>query len=208
MEGRPGDNPEGGAEPFTADELSRLRDKSGDDRLMFLLLRHTGLRGGDAVALTWAEVHFDRDEIERITEKRRKKVIIPIQTELLFELEAERDKRKPEPTGRVLMNPATGGPMTRPRLYERVLALGRRAGVADAHPHRFRDTLAVDMLSKGATPYDVAKTLGDTIDTVEKHYAPFAPTLRDRVRRILESEGGLEKSASVKYSSNQMAKIM
>jgi hypothetical protein len=35
------------------------------------------------------------------------------------------------------------------------------------------DTLAVDMLSREASPYDVAKMLGDTIDTVEKHYMPF-----------------------------------
>jgi integrase len=210
MEGRPGENPEGGAEPFTADELSRLRDKAGDDLLTFLLLRHTGLRGGDAVALTWAEVHFDRKEIERVTQKRKKKVIIPIQTELLFALETECDKRNPEPTDRVLINPATGEPMTRPRLYERVLALGRRAGVADAHPHRFRDTLAVDMLSKGATPYFVAKMLGDIIETVEKHYAPFVPELRERLRRILESEGGLEDSEkySVKHPSRMTAKVM
>ena len=47
------------------------------------------------------------------------------------------------------------------------LALGRRAGVVKVHPHRFRDTLAVDMLLKGATPYDLAKTLGDTVAVVE-----------------------------------------
>jgi hypothetical protein len=50
----------------------------------------------------------------------------------------------------------------RPRLYQRMLALGKRAGVNNAHPHRFRDTLAVDLLSRGASPYDVAKMLGDT----------------------------------------------
>jgi integrase len=71
-------------------------------------------------------------------------------------------------------------------------ALGRRADVADAHPHRFRDTLAVDMLSRGASPYDAAKLLGDTIETIEKHYTPFVRELRERVRGILESEGGLE----------------
>jgi hypothetical protein len=30
------------------------------------------------------------------------------------------------------------------------------------------------------------------VETVEKHYAPFAPSLRERVRRIMESGGGLE----------------
>ena len=68
---------------------------------------------------------------------------------------------------RVLLNPATGKALTRPRLYHRMLALGKRAGVVDAHPHRFSDTLAVDMLTRGASPYDVAKVLGDTIETID-----------------------------------------
>jgi hypothetical protein len=35
------------------------------------------------------------------------------------------------------------------------------------------------MLCRGATPYDVAKVFGDTIETVEQHCdAPFVPELR------------------------------
>jgi len=192
MEGRPGDSPRHGAEPFNADELSRLRDHAGDDLLTFLLLRHTGLRGGDAVTLTWEEVHFPSREIERVTRKRQKKVILPIHQELLFALEAERDRRNPQPTDYVLMNPFTGNPLNRPRLYERVKALGTRAGVPNAHPHRFRDTLAVDTLLRGGSLYDVAKALGDTVETVERHYAPFVPELRQRLRKIMEAPGGLE----------------
>jgi integrase len=187
LEGRPGENPEGGAEPFSPEHLSQLREHAGDDLLTLLLLRWTGLRGSDAVTLIWREVHFDRREIERVTRKRRKKVILPIHAELVFALEVERDRRNPGPDDCVLINPATGKPMSRPRLYERMRALGRRAGVLGAHPHRFRDTLAVDMLSRGASPYDVAKMLGDTIDTIERHYTPFVRELRERVRTILES---------------------
>src|SRR3989454_12677455 len=178
LEGRPGENPDRGAEPFTADELSRLREHAGEDLLAFLLLRWTALRGSDAVTLTWREVHFNSKEIERVTQKRKKKVILPVHAELMCALEAESDRRKPEPIDLVLLNPATGRPLTRPRLYERMLALGRRAGVPDAHPHRFRDTLAVEMLTRGASPYDAAKMLGDTIETIEKHYTPFVRELR------------------------------
>ncbi len=52
------------------------------------------------------------------------------------------------------------------------------------------------MLLRGATTYDVAKTLGDTIETVEKHYAPFVKPVRDRVLGILEAESGLEQAKS------------
>jgi integrase len=188
LEGRPGGEPERGSQPFKPDELRKLRENAGAYAMTVALLRWTGLRGSDAVLLTWAEVDFDTKEIGRVTQKRKKRVIVPIHTELLFALEVERDKRNPKPCDRVLLNPETGAPFTRPRLYERMMALGRRAGVANSNPHRFRDTLAVEMLRRGATPYDVAKVLGDTIETVEQHYAPFVQELRDRVRRIMESE--------------------
>ena len=197
MEGRPGENPQNGAEPFTAAQLSKMREQAGSDLLMFLLLRWTGLRGVDAVKLTWSEVHLDHREIERVTQKRKKRVILPLHAELVFALEAEHEKLRPQTSDRVLLNPATGNVMTRPRLYTRMLALGKRAGVAGAHPHRFRDTLAVDMLSRGASPYDVAKMLGDTIDTVERHYTPFVKELRDRVRNILETGTGIEETAKM-----------
>jgi hypothetical protein len=45
----------------------------------------------------------------------------------------------------------------------------------------------------GATPYDVAKTLGDTVAVVEQHYAPYVAELRERTRRIMESPEGIEK---------------
>jgi integrase len=192
MEGKPGAEPTSGAQPFTGDELKKMRQHACDDLLSFLLLRHTGLRGSDAVQLTWAEIHFDRREIERLTQKRRKLVVLPIHTELLFALEAEHARRKPQPHDRVLINPATKTPLRRPRLYARIQALGKRAGVAHAHPHRFRDTFAVDLLCAGAGVYDVARMLGDTVETVETHYAPFVPALRERVRRIMETGNGIE----------------
>jgi len=205
MEGRPGENPQNGAEPFAGGQLSKMREQAGQDLLMFLLLRWTGFRGIDAVNLTWSEIHLDRKEIERITQKRKKRVILPIHSELLFALETEFERMKPEPLAQVLLNPVTGTRMTRPRLYQRMLALGKRAGVEGAHPHRFRDTLAVDMLSRGASPYDVAKMLGDTIETIEKHYTPFVKELRDRVRSILETGIGIEETAKMPPEARQNA---
>jgi integrase len=197
-EGKPGAEPTRGAQPFTGDELKKLRLEAGEDLFAFLLLRHTGFRGSDVVQLTWAEIHFDRREIERCTQKRRKLVVMPIHTELLFALESEYARRNPQPHERVLLNPNTGQPLRRPRLYAKVQSLGARAGVTHAHPHRFRDTFAVDLLCAGAGVYDVARMLGDTVETVERHYAPFVPALRERVRRIMETGTGLEGPATAR----------
>lgn len=91
MEGRPGENPANGAEPFTVAERSKMREHAGPDLLILLFLRWTGFRGVDAVKLTWAEVNYEQKEIERVTQKRKKRVILPIHTELLFALEAEHE---------------------------------------------------------------------------------------------------------------------
>ncbi len=113
-------------------------------------------------------------------------------SELHFALDVERQRRQPKGDEYILRNPATGKPLTRPRLCERMRALGRQAGVKNVHAHRFRDTFAVDMLLKGLSPYDLAKLLGDTVHTVETHYSPFVRELRERARRIMESGEGLE----------------
>jgi integrase len=193
LEGKPGDSPENGAQPFRGEQLTKLRQAAGDDLLALLLLRWTGLRGSDAVRLVWDEIDFESREINRLTQKRKTRVIVPIPQELFFALEVERDRRSPQGNERILLNPRTGTAMTRPRLYERMIALGKRTGVSDAHPRRFRDTFAVDLLARGGTPYDVAKQLGDTVATVEKHYAPYVRELRERVRSLMENGEGLEK---------------
>ncbi|HXM95764.1 MAG TPA: site-specific integrase [Candidatus Dormibacteraeota bacterium] len=202
LDGRPGDNPEGGAQPFTGEELRKLREAAGEDLLTFQLFRWTGLRRSDAIALTWGEIDWQAAEINRLTQKRKKRVLLPIPQELLFALEAERDRRKPGLEEPVLLHPATHDPLTVKRVYERMKALGRRAGVANVHPHRFRDTFAVDMLAKGASPYDVAKLLGDTVSTIEKHYAPFVKELRDRARRFMENGEGLEKTSGTFWAQS------
>ena len=203
LDGRPGDNPEGGAQPFTGEELRKLRESAGGDLLAFQLFRWTGLRRSDAIALTWGEIDWQTAEINRLTQKRKKRVLLPIPQELLFALEAERDRRKPDLQENVLLHPGTREPLSVKRIYERMKALGRRAGVANVHPHRFRDTFAVDMLARGASPYDVAKLLGDTVATIEKHYAPFVKELRERARRFMENGEGLEKTSGTIWTQSQ-----
>jgi hypothetical protein len=61
------------------------------------------------------------------------------------------------------------------------------------------------MLSRGASLYDVAKMLGDTIDTLEKHYTPFVKELRDRVRNILETGTGIEEASKLPSEAGKNA---
>jgi hypothetical protein len=84
--------------------------------------------------------------------------------------------------------------------------VGQRTGVADAHPHRFRDTFCVDLLARCVNPYNVARLMGITVEMLEKHYAPFVPELRDRVRTALES--GLESiQSAARATTGEQGKI-
>ncbi|HUB78975.1 MAG TPA: tyrosine-type recombinase/integrase, partial [Bryobacteraceae bacterium] len=48
------------------------------------------------------------------------------------------------------------------------------AGVQDAHPHRFRDTLAVELLLRGIPIERVSILLGhSSIKVTQKHYSPW-----------------------------------
>jgi hypothetical protein len=80
----PGQKPTGGAQPFTREDLTQLRQAAGQDLLAFLLLRHTGLRGFDATDIRWSEIDFRERMLFRLTHKRQKRVWIPIHPELFF----------------------------------------------------------------------------------------------------------------------------
>jgi integrase len=52
-------------------------------------------------------------------------------------------------------------------------------------PHRFRHTFARILLQRGVPVADVADLLGDTEETVRKHYARWVPERQARLSRIL-----------------------
>jgi integrase/recombinase XerD len=55
-----------------------------------------------------------------------------------------------------------------------VRRVGKLADVENAHPHRFRDSFAVELLTRGADIRTVQMLLGHTsVRTTEKHYAHF-----------------------------------
>ena len=211
-ESKPGKNPRNGARPFTAQELGKLRKVAGEDLFTFLLLRWTGLRGSDAINLQWQHIQFDRGvngEIEILTQKRSKTAIIPLSTELRNALEEILEARfkssKANLNDSVLYNPDTNKPFhSRARLYERVKGLAERAGIGRATPHFFRDTFACDMLARGASIFDVAKMLADTVETIEKHYASFVQAARDAAQLKMDNGIGIEERAKLAQNRSKV----
>jgi site-specific recombinase XerD len=66
----------------------------------------------------------------------------------------------------------------------------RLSSVANAHTHRFRHTLASELLAAGATIDDVADILGDAPATIRKHYAHMIPARQERFAELLDRVHG------------------
>ena len=66
-------------------------------------------------------------------------------------------------------------------------AVFKRSGVVGAHPHRFRHTLASELLGKGGSIEKVADILGDSPATIRRYYAKWTPDQSlqdDLIRKI------------------------
>ena len=201
------ENPEGGADPYSSEELAQFRQYLGNNVMkhcpmstniwrsnvmVFLLLLHTGLRESDAASASFMNIDFDARELDIVTQKFGKRVIQPLHSELMAALKAERDRRNANPSDTILINPNTGKPFKPQILYTHVVRLGERAGVPNARPHQFRDSKAADLFLNGASTPDVAEALGDSEEVIKKHYAKWIPERRERLRRFVENRSGLE----------------
>jgi site-specific recombinase XerD len=73
---------------------------------------------------------------------------------------------------------------------ECVSAAFRKSGVDKAHAHRFRHTLATELLGEGATYEEVADVLGDSVEVVKKHNAKWSPARQARLTDLMSRVHG------------------
>lgn len=77
------------------------------------------------------------------------------------------------------------------RMMDRtLLAVFRKSGVKNAVAHRFRHTLATEILVKGGTIEDAANILGDSPATIRKYYLKYSVAYRDRTVEIMRRVNG------------------
>ena len=83
-------------------------------------------------------------------------------------------------------------PVTAAKLWaQRLTAVGKQAQVAKFRSHRLRDTFAAELLLAGVSLEDVSILLGPaSVQTTERHYAPWIRSRRDRRVRIVRAAHG------------------
>jgi len=89
-------------------------------------------------------------------------------------------------------------------MMERTLrAVFKESGVKRVHAHKFRHTLATELLGQGATCKDVAD-LGNSPAIIRKHYAKWSAARQARIDDLMEKvHSGTEYAVGEKPSRLQ-----
>jgi integrase/recombinase XerC len=188
-------------EPYTPNEVGKIVaacDSFGRGayeraraRGMVLLIRFTAIRIGDAALLARDRVSWDPDtERWRIflrTEKTGAPVYLPIPDALKLALDAVPNPRGAEVEPKYYFWNGVTSRRAAKGIAERTLAaVFKESKVVRPHAHRFRHTLATELLGRGASFEDVADILGNSPVIVRKHYAKWSPARQKRIDSLME----------------------
>jgi len=177
--------------PFSDEEIGRILDERyvrmwPQLRATILAFLFTGLRISDVRRLPLAALDLQNGWMVVKTRKRGKTVSMAIHPELKAALEEHLASRTlAQQASPYVFSTRRGKPAQ--SLDASIRRVCQRCGIANGHPHRFRDTFAVRLLAQGASLYDVAKLLGITTATAERHYSPYVRELRERGARLIGS---------------------
>jgi integrase len=145
-------------------------------RALVLLLRHSGLRIGDAVTLDRSRITGDK--LFLYTAKTTTPVYVPLPPFVLTALAAvpKISEQYFFWSGESKIDSATGD-------WQRALkGVFKEAKIPDGHAHRFRDTFAVELLTAGVPMERVSMLLGhSSIKVTERHYSPWVRARQEQL---------------------------
>ena len=163
--------------PFSRAEMGAIIEACGnlEVKALVMLLRFSGLRIGDAVCLS-ADRLLDGKLMLR-TAKTGVFVYCPLPDFVVAALQAVQRSN-----GYFFWSGTSYKSSVADTWRKRLAPVFKEAGAEGAHPHRFRDTFAVELLLAGVPLERVSILLGHSSTRItEKHYAPW---VRDRQEQL------------------------
>jgi integrase/recombinase XerD len=153
------------------------------NRAIILLMLDTGLRASELCDLKIEDIDNRNNRIYVRKGKGMKERVLPYSPrtgQMVWRyLAARKDTQPPDPLFASKLNRS----MTRTKLAEMFASIGRRAGVANFHPHRLRHTFAIQYLRNGGNAYTLQAMLGHSSLDMVKHYLRLAQTDVDTAHR-------------------------
>jgi integrase/recombinase XerD len=139
------------------------------NRAIILLLVDTGIRSIELRRLRIFQIDMRNRRIA-VEGKGAKERIIPFSARTgksIWQYLITRPDRTPADYAFIT---STDLPFTRRYLAQLISRIGERAGVQDAHPHRFRHTFAINFLRNGGDPYALQMALGHSTMEMTRKY--------------------------------------
>ena len=154
--------------PFAAEELEALRESCRElrDRALVEFLYSTGVRVSEIVALNVGDIEMGKQELIVYGKgsKERKTYLTDGAKFYLRRYLKERGAKSDDPLFVTLDAPHDR--LSVAGVQYMLRHLGHRAGVEKVHPHRFRRTIATDLLNRGMPIEQVKEFLGhEKLDT-------------------------------------------
>lgn len=153
--------------PFSEEEMEMLRHsaKSLRNKAIIEFLFSTGCRVSEAVSVNKQDVDFINGKVD-VLGKGRKYRTVYLSTRCAFTLKEYLDSRSDDDDALFVRNPeyCNGfikfGRLSAEGVGIMLRTLGRKAGIDNVHPHRFRRTVATTALKRGMPIEQVQKMLG------------------------------------------------
>jgi integrase/recombinase XerD len=177
--------------PFSKEEMEKIlwateiyKDDPPGRRVQvhafILVLRYTGLRIGDAVALKRESV--DDGKLHLRTAKTGTDVWLPLKKDVIAALGVIKNRSDYFFwTGNGTLKSAVSS------WHRSLVTLFKLAGVSGAHAHKFRHCFASELLVKGVPVTDVAMLLGHSSTRItEKHYAAWTSSRQKQLEESIK----------------------
>ena len=179
--------------PFTSEEIvrtiaaceqiGRAKYERLRARAMVLLMRYAGLRVSDVVTLS--RDHIKGNHLEKRAVKNRRMIRVELHPDVLKALDVLPLPKAAPRECKLFFSGGNASVRSLVKGAQRTLsAVFKRAKVDRGHPHRFRHTLASEILGRGGTVEDAASILADSPATIRRHYAKWTPEYQARQDRV------------------------
>lgn len=154
------------------------------NRAIILLLLDTGIRATELCDLKVEDLDTRNNRIFVRKGKGMKERLLPISprtAQMIWRYLADRHPT-PQPTDPLFLS-RVNRPLSRTKLSAMFQTIGKRAGIPNVHPHRFRHTFAIMYLRNGGNAYTLQAMLGhSTLETV-RIYLKLAQVDLDLIHR-------------------------
>ena len=157
--------------PFTSVEVDAMRSACRDDRerTVVEILLSSGVRAGEMVTMRLSDIDIERRRAVVIGKGNKEREVYFSEVARTY-LKRYLDGRSDGVDSVIVTRARYEGNQPRPLglsgLEVMVREIGKRAGVPNVHPHRFRHTMATDLLRRGMPIEDIKELLGhDKIET-------------------------------------------